>query len=172
MRFEGSLKKWSPDRGFGFIEASHGGPELFVHVSALTCDGRVPLVGDALSFEVDIDREGRKRAVRVRRSRPVLTLASLPEGHANRRDGGTGAWRPSRPARPARKSGRTGAGFTSSLIGFGIVLALGWFGYEKFSARLQLQSGNGSGQNQPALALPAATPVNPFQCTDASTARK
>ena len=67
MRYEGRLKKWNAERGFGFIAAEDGGAELFVHISAFVRDGRTPVVGEALSFEVEPDRDGKKRAVRVRR---------------------------------------------------------------------------------------------------------
>ena len=66
-RFNGTLKKWNDERGFGFLLAEHGGQELFVHVSAFPRGGRPPMVGEVLSFEVEPDKDGRKRAVRVRR---------------------------------------------------------------------------------------------------------
>ena len=34
MRFEGYLKTWNDERGFGFIEPLAGGQEIFVHVKA------------------------------------------------------------------------------------------------------------------------------------------
>lgn len=66
-RFNGTLKKWNADRGFGFVVAEHAEQEIFVHVSAFPRDGQPPAVGEKLSFEIELDREGRKRAVRVHR---------------------------------------------------------------------------------------------------------
>jgi len=67
LRFDGALKKWNAERGFGFIVADQGEQELFVHISAFPRDGRMPAVGEPLSFEIEPDRDGRKRAVHVRR---------------------------------------------------------------------------------------------------------
>lgn len=66
-RFNGKLTKWNAERGFGFVVADHGDQELFVHVTAFPRNGRPPAIGEALTFEMELDKEGRKRAVRVRR---------------------------------------------------------------------------------------------------------
>ena len=34
MRFEGKPKLWNDDRGFGFIESTQGGQQIFVHFKA------------------------------------------------------------------------------------------------------------------------------------------
>ena len=34
MQFTGTLQSWNDDRGFGFIEATQGGQEIFVHIKA------------------------------------------------------------------------------------------------------------------------------------------
>ena len=34
MRFEGVLSQWNDERGFGFIEPTQGGQEIFVHIKA------------------------------------------------------------------------------------------------------------------------------------------
>ena len=65
MRLEGTLAKWNDDRGFGFIAPTQGGPEVFVHISAFPKDGRRPAVGERLSFEVEIDKQGKKRAKNI-----------------------------------------------------------------------------------------------------------
>jgi cold shock CspA family protein len=66
-RFDGTLKKWDADRGLGFVMADQGGEELFVHVSAFPRDGRLPTMGEALSFEIDTGQDGKKSAVRIQR---------------------------------------------------------------------------------------------------------
>jgi len=65
MRFDGQLKSWNAERGFGFIEPTGGGQEIFLHVSAVPTDLRPPKIGQRLTFEVALNREGKKRAANV-----------------------------------------------------------------------------------------------------------
>jgi uncharacterized membrane protein YsdA (DUF1294 family)/cold shock CspA family protein len=65
MRFEGQLKSWNADRGFGFIEPALGGQEIFVHISAVPTALRPPKIGQAFTFEVELNREGKKRAANL-----------------------------------------------------------------------------------------------------------
>lgn len=74
-RIDGRLVKWNDDRGFGFIEPAHGGDEIFVHVSALPRDGRRPMNGEILLFDVQTDAQGRKRAVSVMRPKGATSPA-------------------------------------------------------------------------------------------------
>ena len=67
----GILKMWNADRGFGFIGDDSGGPDVFLHVSALQSAGIDPDTlrkGDRLSFEVEGTHDGRTMAGNVRRS--------------------------------------------------------------------------------------------------------
>lgn len=65
MRFEGTLKTWHDDRGFGFIEPAQGGQEIFVHVKAFDLRGARPQEQQRLSFEVELGPQGKKRAKNV-----------------------------------------------------------------------------------------------------------
>lgn len=65
MRFEGSIKTWNDERGFGFIEPTQGGQEVFVHVSAFSQRSGRPQVGQQVTFEVELNRDGKKRAKAV-----------------------------------------------------------------------------------------------------------
>ena len=58
MRYDGALKTWHAERGFGFIFADDGRQELFTHISAFARDGQSPTVGERLSFEMEPDRDG------------------------------------------------------------------------------------------------------------------
>lgn len=74
MRFTGTLKIWNDERGFGFIEATQGGQEVFVHIKAFPSGTGRPSVGQVLSFEVETGRDGKKKARAVQyppRARPV-----------------------------------------------------------------------------------------------------
>ena len=62
MRFTGTLKTWNDERGFGFIEATKGGQEVFVHIKAFPSGTGRPSVGQVLSFEVETGRDGKKKA--------------------------------------------------------------------------------------------------------------
>jgi CspA family cold shock protein len=66
----GILKMWNADRGFGFVGDDSGGPDIFLHVTALQSAGIDPddiRKGDRLSFDVENTREGKTKASNVRR---------------------------------------------------------------------------------------------------------
>ena len=53
------MKKWSDNKGFGFIVPSDGGEEVFVHRSALVDIERLD-AGDSVSFEIVFDETKQK----------------------------------------------------------------------------------------------------------------
>jgi cold shock CspA family protein len=65
MRIDGKLAKWNDDRGFGFISPTHGGEEIFAHISAFPNDGQRPKLGESVSFEIEADKSGKKRAIAI-----------------------------------------------------------------------------------------------------------
>lgn len=65
MRFDGEVKIWNDERGFGFIQPRSGGQEIFVHVKAFLSRSARPEVGLRVTFEVETGSDGRKRAKRV-----------------------------------------------------------------------------------------------------------
>ncbi len=62
MRFTGTLKTWNDDRGFGFIEPTQGGQEIFVHIKAFPPGTGRPSSGQEVTFEVELGPGGKKRA--------------------------------------------------------------------------------------------------------------
>lgn len=63
----GTVKWFNSEKGYGFI-ATDGGPDVFVHHSAIQMDGyRTLLEGDRVEFEVRAGRDGRDQADNVTR---------------------------------------------------------------------------------------------------------
>lgn len=154
-RFHGKLTKWNADRGFGFVVADQGGQELFVHVSAFPRDGRPPAIGEPLSFEMELDKEGRKRAVRVQRpgaAQPGLSRRQPREPLHNT---------------SRRASGSSGASrFVTIVVALLVAVGVGWLGYTRHNDRAEvmpLVASPGAGDSPvqtdaPAVSAPA------FQC--------
>lgn len=153
-RFNGTLKKWNADRGFGFVAAEHSEQDLFVHVSAFPRDGRLPTVGEPLSFEVALDRDGRKQAVHVRRPGP-------PERKAPPRQPAVQTRHESRPM-----SERPRSGSRLSRIGLSLAVVAGcWATYDHFSARPAAPPAEARTVMNPVPTVaPQASPATPFNC--------
>ena len=65
MRHQGRIASWNPQRGFGFIKQDQGGADLFVHITALQFDGRLPEVGERVSYQVESGKDDKPCAVQV-----------------------------------------------------------------------------------------------------------
>ena len=66
MQFTGTIQSWQDDRGFGFIEPAQGGQAVFVHIKSFTSHGGGrPQVGQRVTFEVELNAQGKKRAKNV-----------------------------------------------------------------------------------------------------------
>jgi CspA family cold shock protein len=66
----GTLKMWKAERGFGFIQDDAGGPDMFLHITALQSAGIDPdslRHGERLTFDVESTRDGKTKASNVRR---------------------------------------------------------------------------------------------------------
>ena len=63
----GTVKFFNTEKGFGFIEQADGGPDVFVHATALERAGMPSLVdGQKVSFDVEIDpRSGKSAAANL-----------------------------------------------------------------------------------------------------------
>ena len=60
---EGTVKWFNPTKGFGFIQPSAGGNDVFVHISAVERAGLSTLnEGQKISYELETDRSGRSSA--------------------------------------------------------------------------------------------------------------
>jgi cold shock protein len=60
----GTVKFFNSDRGYGFIAPEDGGPDVFLHITALEAAGiRSVSEGDRLSFDAVMDqRKGKTNA--------------------------------------------------------------------------------------------------------------
>lgn len=133
MRFDGTLKSWNAERGFGFITPRTGGQDIFIHISAFPRDGRTPREGEVLSFEVESTPEGKKRATRVQRpGAPAATTHAADSREPQR-----------------RRSAHRRSGVGSGLIALAMVAALGWYGYGKYQHQIAARA-------QPVQGVPAA----------------
>ncbi|MFU1553773.1 cold-shock protein [Aeromonas sp. A04] len=143
MRYQGRIASWNEARGFGFItpEQQGGeqqGRELFVHISALQSDGRLPEAGERVSYLIGRGKDDKPRAVQVFFPDRPLSLADtsappLPGKDAVRRPAARGAQPPvsSRP-RPG-PSYRRKSNWRGKLIPL-LVLAGLFSVYSRFSA--------------------------------------
>lgn len=125
-RFSGKLKKWHAERGFGFIVADDGGQDVFVHISAFARDGRQPTEGEVLTFQVEPDGQGKRKAVRVRRAgdrAPQAVPRHAVRHRAASRHGKAGS------------AGSAGSGFLGKLISGLLVCALLGYGYSHYAKR-------------------------------------
>jgi cold shock protein len=64
----GTVKFFNAQKGFGFIVQDDGGPDVFVHISAVENSGMSNLAeGQKLSFEIQTDpRRGKTSAANLR----------------------------------------------------------------------------------------------------------
>lgn len=138
-RIDGKLKTWNDEKGFGFITPANGGQDIFVHISKYPRQGGKPVIGEALSFEVALNADGKKNAVNVHRPGQAKPAISKPSRGAPRSE-------------PRGKSS-----FFGTLLSVCFVAALGYMGY------LALQPKSKGPQAQAIQSSPA-TIVSRFSC--------
>lgn len=65
---QGRIKKLKKDKGYGFIVPENGGDDIFFHASGVNEPTYDELQEeDRVTYELEDGRDGRKRAVNVRR---------------------------------------------------------------------------------------------------------
>ena len=145
MRLTGTLRSWHADRGFGFIAPTHGGPEIFAHVTAFPRDGSTPTVGEKLSYELGRGDNGKPRAINIHRQ-------AL---------GDPGTY-PSQARPPLRKRHRS---FLPRAFALVVVVALGGYGYSRYVRQGALpRAGPVPAARQTVTATPAAEGQAGFRC--------
>jgi cold shock CspA family protein len=118
MAFDGRLQQWNEARGFGFIEVEATRERVFVHASALPHDGTRPATGARLTFDIERDAQGRKRAVHVRLADARNAVAMTPRAEA------PAASRSTPHPRMRRRGGRAPAWAVVAMVA--VVAAVGW----------------------------------------------
>ena len=79
MRFDGTIKSWDDERGFGFIEPDQGGQDIFVHIKAFKGLRERPQASQRVSFQIELGPQGKKRALNaelIRQARPLRNRSS------------------------------------------------------------------------------------------------
>jgi cold shock protein len=60
---QGTVKFFNAQKGYGFIAQDGGGPDVFVHISAVERAGMRSLIeGQKLTFDIEADRRSGKSA--------------------------------------------------------------------------------------------------------------
>jgi cold shock protein len=60
MAQTGTVKFFNNEKGFGFIKPDNGGPDIFVHISAVQASGLSGLTDNQkVSFDTEPDRRGK-----------------------------------------------------------------------------------------------------------------
>ena len=60
---QGTVKFFNSQKGYGFIAQDRGGPDVFVHISAVERAGMRGLVeGQKVTFDIETDRRSGKAA--------------------------------------------------------------------------------------------------------------
>jgi len=65
-RYEGTVKFFNGQKGFGFIARDDGGADAFIHISAVERAGLSDLAeNQRITFELELDRRGKQAAVNI-----------------------------------------------------------------------------------------------------------
>ncbi|GIL02325.1 MAG: cold-shock protein [Alphaproteobacteria bacterium] len=60
MSQSGTVKFFNTDKGYGFIKPDDGGPDIFVHITAVQASGLTALSeNQKVSFDTEPDRRGK-----------------------------------------------------------------------------------------------------------------
>ncbi|MCX7097163.1 MAG: cold shock and DUF1294 domain-containing protein [Methylococcales bacterium] len=62
QRYEGIIKSWKEEKGFGFIQNTNASQDIFIHIRDLKHANYQPKLGDIVSFRIVAEKGGKLRA--------------------------------------------------------------------------------------------------------------
>ncbi len=80
MRYQGKLTQWNDDKGFGFITPNGGSERVFVHIKSFQSRHRRPAEDVLLTYELQLDTNGRARAENVAFAGAAKPAATAQQG--------------------------------------------------------------------------------------------
>ena len=130
----GTVKFFNASKGFGFIQPDDGGPDVFVHATALERAGIRDLnEGDQVSFEVEEDRRsGKESATNLRVTGSGSRSSSWPDQRSQ------SGYRPHSDTQRSGSSSRDAGSRTAGGSGRGTVK---WFNSTKGYGFIQPDNG-------------------------------
>jgi len=65
MRYQGKITSWKDDKGYGFVVQNGASEQVFIHIKSFSNRHRRPVSDEIVTYEINIDAQGRKRAENV-----------------------------------------------------------------------------------------------------------
>ncbi len=68
MSNKGKITTWNDEKGFGFVKSLKDEAQIFIHISAFNDRKVRPEINQKITYELSVDKQGRKCAVKIARS--------------------------------------------------------------------------------------------------------
>jgi len=124
MMETGRLVRWNGSKGFGFIEPDDGGKDVFIHITSLKHMVRKPIVGDKIEYIVELQDDGKTKAVKAQ----IVGVATKSANNAHSTPNRSGKKR----SPIQMKKATTASGTMSRIVIILIVIAIGRFAIQAY----------------------------------------